>query len=87
MTYRTILVHIDETTRRRTRAAGELVARVGARLVGLFLTSDYLHRYGAGASVAFLPRDDIDRILQGHAKAVADKAEDARLPVPILVSH
>lgn len=50
MSYRNILVHIDETAASVTRAAAaaDLAARFGARLTGLFLRSDFVPGFVAG---------------------------------------
>lgn len=81
MAYRDILVQIDETpaARLRARAAAELAVRFRAQLIGVFLTSEYILQYGAGQSLAFMPPADIDRIIEGHSKAVAERAGSARL--------
>lgn len=80
MAYRDILVHIDETPAAgpRARVAAELAARFKAQLIGVFLTSEFILQFGAGESLAFLSPRDIDAIVSGHDKAVADKGEAAR---------
>ena len=50
MTYRNVLVHIDETPASRTRAsaAAHVAARFGASLTAMFLRSDHIPGFIAG---------------------------------------
>ncbi|HEY9218368.1 MAG TPA: universal stress protein [Phenylobacterium sp.] len=81
MSYKDILVHIDETPSAalRASAAAELARRFRAQLIGVFLTSDFMQQPGAGEGLAFMPPPDIDAIIKGHADAVAERAEAARM--------
>lgn len=80
MAFRDILVHMDESpaAQLRAKAAAELAARFKAQLLGIFLTSEFILQYGAGESLTYMPPAEIDAILKGHQKAVADKGEIAR---------
>ncbi|MFN3522693.1 MAG: universal stress protein [Phenylobacterium sp.] len=81
MTFRDILVQVDETPASvaRMRAAAALARRSNAHLTGLFLTSDYLRQYMAAEGLAFLPPDTIAQIVGDHGKAVDEAAEAARM--------
>lgn len=80
MTYRDILVQIDETPASRTRAAAAtaLAGQVRAQLTGAFLKSDFFRTYQGADAFNYMPPETIDRLLQDHAKGVAEAAETAR---------
>lgn len=80
MSYRDILVQIDETKACRDRAiaAAGLAARMQAQLTGVFLKSEFLRSYMAGEVLAYLPQQTIDQLLREHAAGVAKAAETAR---------
>nr|QQZ49412.1 hypothetical protein JKL49_20740 [Phenylobacterium glaciei] len=79
MTYRDILVHIDDTpaSSARATAAAELALRSNAHVSGVFLKSAFLHNYMAGEALAYMSPSDIDSILKDHASAVLKAAERA----------
>ena len=80
MSYRDILVQIDETAESKARAAvaSALAVRSQAFLSGVFLKSYFLHNYMPGEAVVFLSPTDIEALLQGHDAAVTKAAEAAR---------
>ena len=80
MTFRDILVQIDETgaARARAAAAAALAARAQAHLTGVFLKSQFLRTYMGAESLSYMPPDTIERLLQDHASGVAEAAEAAR---------
>jgi nucleotide-binding universal stress UspA family protein len=80
MTYRDILVHIDETPASvaRAAAAAELALRSNAHLGGVFLKSAFLRNYMAGEALAYMSPNDIDSILKDHAAATEKASERGR---------
>lgn len=80
MTYRDILVQVDEKPQSRPRAvaAAELARRSGGVVTGAFLRSEYLNDMMATEVLAYMSPPDIDALLKSHAKAVDDAAEVAR---------
>lgn len=78
MSYRDILVQIDERpeSAARAAAAAALAGRLDCRLAGVFLRSSFVRNYGAAEMVAYMPPDAIDALLKEQAAAV-DKASDA----------
>lgn len=80
MSYRDILVQIDElqASADRAAAAAKLAADSGAHLTGVFLTSDFLRSYMAGEAVAYLPQQTLELLLRDHAAGVAKASESAR---------
>lgn len=80
MAYRDILVQIDETAASRTRAtaAAALAGQVQAQLTGAFLKSDFFRTYQGADAFNYMPPETIDRLLQDHARGVAEAAEAAR---------
>lgn len=80
MTYRDILVHIDDTPASATRAAAaaELAQRSNAHLGGVFLKSEFLRNYMAGEALAYMSPNDIDSILKDHAAAILKASEQGR---------
>lgn len=80
MTYRDILVQIDETRASSTRAvvAAGIASRSGARLTGVFLKSDFLRSYLIGEALAYTPRETIDLPPRDHAANVERASEASR---------
>lgn len=80
MTYRDILVHIDDTpaSEARAAAAAELALRSNAHLAGVFLKSAFLRNYMAGEALAYMSPSDIDSILKDHASATVKASERGR---------
>lgn len=80
MTYRDILVQIDETPAAAARAitAAGLAAKFQAQLTGVFLKSEFLQNYMAADAMAYMSPSDIDRLLKEHAAATLKASEDAR---------
>lgn len=80
MTYRDILVQVNEkpTSRPRAMAATELARRFGGAVTGVFLRSEFLNDVMATEVLAYMSPADIDALLKSHAKAVNDAAEAAR---------
>lgn len=80
MTYRDILVQVDETKASADRAAvaAGFAARYGAQLTGVFLRSDFLRSYMVGEALAYTPQETIDLLLKDHAAGVLKASEDAR---------
>lgn len=81
MTYRDVLVHIDEQpgARFRTTMAAELARRFKADLTGVFLESGLLDNYASAELFAYMPPAEIDRLVKEHAEAVLRASESARL--------
>lgn len=80
MTYRDILVQVNETAQSRPRAvaAAELARRSGGVITGVFLRSEFLNDVMATEVLAYMSPPDIDALLKGHAKSVDEAAEAAR---------
>lgn len=80
MTYRDILVQVNEkpVSRPRAVAAAELARRWGGTVTGVFLRSEFLNDVMATEVLAYMSPPDIDALLKSHAKAVDDAAEAAR---------
>lgn len=80
MVTKSIMVMMDDTPAAalRARAAVEVARRQGGRTLGVFMKSDLLATYGAGEALAFMPPEDIDRVLKRHADAVAEASDRAR---------
>jgi nucleotide-binding universal stress UspA family protein len=80
MSYRQILVQVDEKASALSRAAlAATVARTsGAQLVGVFLRSEFLQNFRTGEAIAYMPPYDIEALLKEHAAAVAQAGEQAR---------
>ncbi|MBU6320205.1 MAG: universal stress protein [Alphaproteobacteria bacterium] len=80
MVCKSILVLMDDTPAAtlRARAATAIAHKLGARITGLFMRSDLMRTYGAGEALAFMPPDDIDRLLKRHADAVSEASDQAR---------
>lgn len=78
MTYRDILVQIDDTAAAvpRARLAAGVAGRFSAHLTGVFLKSRFLNQYMAAEGLGGLPPDLIDNMIREHEKAV-DRASDA----------
>ena len=80
MTYRDILVHIDETpaSEGRAAAAAELALKSRAHLGGVFLKSSFMRNYMAGEALAYMSASDIASILDDHAAAILKASERGR---------
>lgn len=80
MTYRDILVQVDETaaSRPRVEAAVEMARRTGGVVSGVFLTSRFMADGLAAEALTYLPPEQIDELVTGHQKAVDKAAETAR---------
>lgn len=80
MSYREILVQVDEAVagRRRAEVASDLARRFGARLSGTFLRSDLMKSPGAVDFLAYLGPTEIDALVRDHAAAVEACAGKAR---------
>lgn len=78
MSYRNILVHMDETAAAHTRAsvAAGLAARFGATLTGMFLRSDYVPAFAAGD--AFSAVTAIEAFVEERDRALAKASSIAR---------
>jgi nucleotide-binding universal stress UspA family protein len=81
VTYKDILVVVDETSASQARvaAAATLAARHGAALTGVFLTSDFMNLIFVDGAGGYAPALDIDRLVSEHAAAVLSAAEAARM--------
>ncbi|WGM39350.1 universal stress protein [Caulobacter sp. NIBR1757] len=80
MSYRDILVQVNETPQSRPRAvaAAALARRSGGMVTGVFLRSEFLNDVMATEVLAYMSPPDIDALLKGHAKSVDEAAEAAR---------
>ena len=80
MTYRDILVQLNETPASRPRAvaAAELAKRASGVVTGVYLRSEFLNDIMATEVLAYMSPPDIDALLKDHAKAVDAAAESAR---------
>lgn len=80
MSYRDVLVQVDESKASRTRvaAAARLAGLSRGQLTGVFLKSNFLRNYMAGEALAYLPQDTIDLLLRDHAAGVGKASEAAR---------
>lgn len=80
MSYRDILVQVDDTkaSEARVAAAATVAKRLGARLSGVFLKSDFLRNYMAGEAVVYTATDILDRLIKDHLAGVARACEAAR---------
>lgn len=78
MTYRNILVHMDETDAARTRAAtaAGLASKFGATLTGLFLRSDYVPAFVAGD--AFSAVTAVEAYVEERDRNIAKTSASAR---------
>jgi len=74
----TVLVDQGAASGLRARAAADLAKRHGARLTGVFLTSEYVRQYMAAESLAALLPDVVQQVLTGHEAAVIKIADEAR---------
>jgi nucleotide-binding universal stress UspA family protein len=80
MTFRDILVQVNETpaSRPRATAAAEIAKRSGGVVTGVYLRSEFLNDIMATEVLAYMSPLDIDALLKDHAKAVGAAAEAAR---------
>ncbi len=78
MTYRNILVQIDETDVARTRAAtaAQLAVKFCATLTGMFLRSDYVPAFVAGD--AFSAITAVEAYVEQRDKSIAKSSASAR---------
>lgn len=80
MSYRQVLVQVDEKPAAafRAAAAAAVAKAANAQLIGAFLKSEFLHTYGAGEAIAYMSPANIEAVLQDHAAAVQKAADRAR---------
>lgn len=80
MSYREILVQVDDTAggRRRADVASELAHRFGSQLAGTFLKAELMQSPGAVDFLAYLTPAEIDAFVRDHAAAVEAAAGKAR---------
>jgi nucleotide-binding universal stress UspA family protein len=80
MSYRNIMVQVDETAGCKTRvdAAVALAARFKSALTGVFLKSNFLAVYGASSALAFVSPESLRFLLDEQAEAVRKAADAAR---------
>ena len=80
MTYRDILVHVDEhpSSKPRAAAAATLAARLKARLTGAFLKSEFLRDTMVAESLAYMPPDALQALIEEEAAARLQASEAAR---------
>jgi nucleotide-binding universal stress UspA family protein len=80
MTIRDILVYVDDTpaSRARIETAVKLADRHQARIVGVFLRSEFRESFWAADAVAYAAAINLDKIIEEHDKAVSDASETAR---------
>jgi len=80
MTYRDILVQVDETpaSAARAEAAAALASHAKARLTGVFLKSAFLKTYEGMAMFTDVPPLNLNDLIQRHDAAVGRAAESAR---------
>jgi nucleotide-binding universal stress UspA family protein len=78
MTYRNIVVHIDETAAARTRAsiAAGLAVKFGATLTGMFMRSDYVPAFIAGD--AFSAVTALEAYVEQRDRTIAKSSAAAR---------
>lgn len=80
MTYQDILVHVDEhpSSKGRATAAATLAARLNARLTGVFLKSEFLRDAMVAESLAYMPPDALQALIEEEAAARLQASEAAR---------
>lgn len=80
MTYRDILVQIDERPQAfgRAQAAAALARQTQAHLTGLFLKSEFRQDYLISSPLSYFPPAELNLLIQEHAAAVDKAAEEAR---------
>ncbi|MDP3867791.1 universal stress protein [Phenylobacterium sp.] len=80
MTYQDILVHVDEhpSSKPRAAAAAALAARLNARLTGVFLKSEFLRDAMVAESLAYMPPDALQALIEEEAAARLQASEAAR---------
>jgi nucleotide-binding universal stress UspA family protein len=80
MTYRDILVQVDEqpAAKARVAAAADIARRNKGVLTGAFLESHFLSDYMAAEVLAYMSPPEIEALLKDHSKAVGDAAEASR---------
>jgi nucleotide-binding universal stress UspA family protein len=80
MTIRDVLVYVDDTPAGRIRAetAIRLADRHQARIVGVFLRSEFQGTFWATDAVTYAAAIDIGRIIRDHDQVVTDACEASR---------
>lgn len=80
MTYRDILVQIDEGSgsKRCATVAANLAARWGAHLTGIFLKPAIVAPYLPTDPVIYMSQDAVDAMVKAEAAAIAESCEQAR---------
>ena len=80
MTYQDILVHVDEhpSSKARAAAAATLAARLNARLTGVFLKSEFLRDAMVAESLAYMPPDALQALIEEEAAARLQASDAAR---------
>ncbi|MDH4387017.1 MAG: universal stress protein [Caulobacter sp.] len=80
MTYRDILVQMDEAPAAEVRAAlaAEMARKFRGAVDGVFLESRFMNDVMAAQVQAYLAPAEIDALIQDHAKGVAAASETAR---------
>lgn len=78
MSYRNILVHIDETAAARVRAAtaAQVAVKFGATLTGMFMRSDYVPAFVAGD--AFSAVTAVEAYVEQRDRTIAKASATAR---------
>lgn len=80
MTYRDILVQIDErpASVARAAAAADLAARSKAQLTGVFLKTEFLRDPMVAESLSYMPPDTLDALIKKQDAAMVRASEAAR---------
>lgn len=80
MTYRDILVQIDErpASVARAAAAADLAARSKAHLTGVFLKTEFLRDPMVAESLAYMPPDALDALIKEQDAIMVRASETAR---------
>ena len=80
MSYRDILVHLDETAASvlRARTAAEIASRTKAHLTGVFLMSEFLRQFMVADWLSALSPEAADQIVRDHREAVRKASEQGR---------
>jgi len=80
VTYRNILVQVDETppSQLRVSTAAALARRCGSLLTGVFITSEFIREFGREELERFLPSDVFDSVLRRRAEEIRQAAVAAR---------
>ncbi len=80
MTYRNLLVHVDNSTAAKTRVAASaaLAARFKCALTGFFLRSELLPSYFVGDGMVALPSENIERFFEERMEETNKASAAAR---------